>query len=458
MRFLSKFVEEMDEQDSIASGYVADSFEGVSSSFTEIEILRATEINVIARAKRYGRWWLLKGISSESACVVANEQRLRKEFELMVRLQHPNIVATSGLENVEGLGICIVMEWIEGKTLREVIDNDYKPLSRDERRRIFGELADAIEYSHKEGVVHRDIKPQNILITDNAHHVKLIDFGLSDTDSYTILKQPAGTPPYMSPGQSKLAVADVRNDIYSLGVLMSMMDLGSPYDAVARRCQMPSDGGYNSIAELRADLNRRISRRKQLRVYATVIALIGVVLGTVFFISKLAQPKAGEVDVEAIKADIVEGQQSLLDSLADVNRSFRDSISNDAATLSDNIFSKKSTAQPTKEIVTIIKDDNTNAVQHNIEISNAIDEGCALVDRVAKTTDFNHFLDTVTASRYLYSHPFFKRHPKEMRKYLSELPDEFTQQEKEQIRLKIKEYFDKNYYNRWENLTIQLPK
>ncbi|MBO7382356.1 MAG: hypothetical protein J6U03_03180, partial [Muribaculaceae bacterium] len=57
----------MNETDSIASGYVVDSFEGIGSSFTEIDVFRMTEINVIARAKRYGRWWLLKGVPKDAA-------------------------------------------------------------------------------------------------------------------------------------------------------------------------------------------------------------------------------------------------------------------------------------------------------------------------------------------------------------------------------------------------------
>ena len=108
----------MEEMDSNASGYVSDSFEGIGSSFTEIDVFRVTEINVIARAKRYGRWWLLKGIPSDAAGRALAEMRLRKEFELMIRLQHQNIVATSGMEDVEGLGPCIVMEWIATLSLQ----------------------------------------------------------------------------------------------------------------------------------------------------------------------------------------------------------------------------------------------------------------------------------------------------------------------------------------------------
>ena len=84
----------------------------------------------------------------------------------------------------------------------------------DTQKKIAEELMDAVGYLHSKGIVHRDLKPENILITRNGEHLKLIDFGLADSDSYAILKQPAGTSGYMSPEQKVTAVADVRNDIY----------------------------------------------------------------------------------------------------------------------------------------------------------------------------------------------------------------------------------------------------
>lgn len=66
-------------------------------------------------------------------------------------------------------------------------------------------------------VVHRDLKPGNVVITTNGHNAKILDFGLSDTDSYGILKQPAGTEEYMAPEQRCSHVPDCRNDLFSLG-------------------------------------------------------------------------------------------------------------------------------------------------------------------------------------------------------------------------------------------------
>ena len=223
-----------DEIDGSASGYIVDSFEGISLEFTDVEILNTSENNIVARAKRYGRWWLLKGLNNQVANEVAYQQRLRKELELMMQLQHPHIVAAVGLEKVKGIGNCIVMEYIDGVTLNKWLQQNH---SRKERRRIALEIVDAVKYIHSKGIVHRDLKPDNIIITTNGDNVKLIDFGLADTDSHAILKQPAGTIKYMSPEQLQTSVADVRNDIYSLGIIFKQMYLG--YNTLLKKCLSP---------------------------------------------------------------------------------------------------------------------------------------------------------------------------------------------------------------------------
>ena len=242
------------DNDSSASGYLEDSFEGISRTFTDVEILSTSEVNIVARAKRYGRWWLLKGLKKEISTQQVYRQRLRKELEILMELQHPGIANAIGLESVGGLGECIVMEYLDGMTLKKWLEYDH-PLKM--RRKVISELTEIVDYIHKKGVVHRDLKPENIMITRNDGRVKLIDFGLADTDSYTVLKQPAGTPRYMSPEQKQTAQADVRNDIYSLGVIMQQMELGHSYLYIINRCKAPIDYRFQNIEELQEALSRR---------------------------------------------------------------------------------------------------------------------------------------------------------------------------------------------------------
>ena len=242
------------EYDSSASGYLSDSFEGLSQVFTDVEILNTSEVNVVAKAKRYGRWWLLKGLQKDIANEAGYKQRLRKELEILIQLQHPNIVSAFALEMVDGLGLCIVMEYVEGSTLKECLHGKTQRLTR---QRIARELTEAVGYIHSKGIVHRDLKPENIIITHNGENVKLIDFGLADTDSHAVLKQPAGTPRYMSPEQMQNSVADVRNDIYSLGIIFQQMKLGLGYRSIIKRCILPIDRRYPNVQTLQKAVVRQ---------------------------------------------------------------------------------------------------------------------------------------------------------------------------------------------------------
>ena len=275
--------------DSSASGYLNDSFEGIEKVFTDVEILSTSEVNVVAKAKRYGRWWLLKGLAKEKAQEAGYQQRLRKEFELLMQLQHQNIVSAIGLESVEGLGECIVMEYVDGMTLKEWLTTSPNIINK---RKIAKELIDAVSYLHSKGIVHRDIKPENILITRNGEYVKLIDFGLADADSYAILKQPAGTAEYMSEEQKVTAVADVRNDIYSMGVIFDKMNIG--YTSIINRCKLPANKRYQNISELQKDFNEKSTQRKRYIVFG--IVLLVVILAGVIGQTASKDNEEGNVD------------------------------------------------------------------------------------------------------------------------------------------------------------------
>lgn len=188
---------------SSSSGFLVDAFEGVNDRFTSIEDKGTHGHNRLWRAKRYGRWFMLKGLGEAELGQMAYHEMLVKEFDIMSRLQHPGVVQAVNMEDVDGLGMCIVMEWVDGVTLKEWLQGD---TTRDERRQVASQLMDALAHIHQQGVVHRDIKPSNIMITNTGMAVKVIDFGLADTDQHAVLKQPAGTVSYMAPEQAASSV------------------------------------------------------------------------------------------------------------------------------------------------------------------------------------------------------------------------------------------------------------
>ncbi len=173
-------------------------------------------------ATRYGKRYILKCLKKDFLYTPIYQQALTKEFEIGLQLEHPYICRTIGLEQLPDLGPTIVMEYIDGENLQCIIDK--KTLTTDQARKITLQLMDALEYMHNKQIIHRDLKPSNIMITHTGQNVKVIDFGLSDSDTFFVLKLPAGTSGYIAPEQLMLgARSEPRADIYSLGMVIADM-------------------------------------------------------------------------------------------------------------------------------------------------------------------------------------------------------------------------------------------
>lgn len=200
----------------------------------------------MTRAKRHGRWWMLKGLKEQYRQDAVYRALLQKEYEITSQLQHPMVVSAFSLEEVEGLGLCIVMEWVDGVTLKEWLAQGKH--TKKQRRHVADMLLHALAYVHSRQTQHRDLKPSNIMLTHDGQHLKLIDFGLSDTESHAILKAPAGTEGYMAP--------DGPSDIYSLGCILRELHLGRLSCLVVGKCCSPLRRRYTDIPTIQRDLHR----------------------------------------------------------------------------------------------------------------------------------------------------------------------------------------------------------
>jgi TolB-like protein/Flp pilus assembly protein TadD len=201
----------------------------------------------LAQDLRYDRPVALKVLHPDLARSLGTERFLR-EIKLAARLQHPHILTV--LDSGEAAGrLWFTMPFVEGESLRERLERE-KQLPVEDAVRIAREAAEALDYAHRQSVIHRDVKPENILLTNDGHAL-VADFGIARalagdgtgeqrlTETGTTL----GTPAYMSPEQGAGARSlDARSDVYSLGCVLFEMLAGeppftgpTPQAAIARR-------------------------------------------------------------------------------------------------------------------------------------------------------------------------------------------------------------------------------
>jgi beta-lactam-binding protein with PASTA domain/predicted Ser/Thr protein kinase len=185
---------------------------------------------------RLGRTVAIKRLRVDLASDPTFQARFRREAQSVAGLNHPNIVAVydSGEEMAaDGTHVqpYIVMEYVPGRTLREVLDDGRKLLPERVLEIITGVLA-ALDYSHRAGIIHRDIKPANVMLTP-AGDVKVMDFGIAraiteGTSSVTQTQAVVGTAQYLSPEQARGETVDSRSDVYSAGCLLYELLVGRP--------------------------------------------------------------------------------------------------------------------------------------------------------------------------------------------------------------------------------------
>ncbi|HEV2218827.1 MAG TPA: protein kinase [Candidatus Dormibacteraeota bacterium] len=156
-------------------------------------------------------------------------QRFHREAATVASLNHPGIVRVYDFDE-EGPVLFIVMEWVEGRSMRSWLD-EYGRFSVDVSVDLLQQLLSAVSVAHDLGVIHRDIKPDNILIS-NRGKTKILDFGISklvdDKQRLTATGSMVGTPAYMAPEQVKGETVDARADIYSLGMILYELLHGEP--------------------------------------------------------------------------------------------------------------------------------------------------------------------------------------------------------------------------------------
>ena len=252
-------------------------FENNEDSKPELVYTSVNGYALIWKATIGGKSVCLKSLKPEFSGNPIYTRLLEKEYEIGSSINHPNINKTIDYRQFEGLGQCIVCEWIEGETLANILQKNQ--ITPPFARKIILELCDALDALHHAQIVHHDLKPSNIMLTHNGHNVKLIDFGFADTDSYEILKLAAGTPEYAAPEQIKGSTPQQSSDIYALGKVIDEIRLALKKDGhfwkdIAAKCTAPEiKDRIGNVASLKQLIFKKERLRRQLPIIISTVAL-----------------------------------------------------------------------------------------------------------------------------------------------------------------------------------------
>ncbi len=245
----------------------------INDSYSDIVLLREGAMSRLYRVSKAGKYLVIKTTKDNLAMQLA---MLKREYELSIKLEHYHLPHFYTYEANSPVGPGIVMEYIDGRNLSDFLAE--KP-SIDSRRRVFSQLLTVVAFIHKNGIIHNDLKPENILITRANDDVKLLDFGLSNTDAHYLTKNMGGTREYASPELlAQKEDLDARSDIYSLGKIMQLI-FPKNYKSYSSKClcENPNDR-WENVDQLIRSWNKSSHPG-----YFILIAIMAVMAAVMFF-------------------------------------------------------------------------------------------------------------------------------------------------------------------------------
>lgn len=207
----------------------------VDGRYRILQFLAGGAMGVVYRGERLqlGRQVAIKFLHAPFAGISDFAKRFEQEARAMSRLEHPHCVSVMDF-GISGSPY-IVMEYVTGTTLRDVMDEG--PMALPRASHLIRQLLAGLAHAHEQGIIHRDIKPANLMLTDHTgtgDHLRILDFGLAklaDSDQ-SMTSIVVGTPNYMSPEQASAAKLDARSDIYSSGIVLYELLTGcKPFQA-----------------------------------------------------------------------------------------------------------------------------------------------------------------------------------------------------------------------------------
>lgn len=282
----------------------------MNSDYCNFVELQSSGFFKLVVATRFGRKVMLKALKEEVKKTLKYKEILRKEFDILMSLNSDYIVnVITWEEAIAGIGSCIVMEYVDGQTLDKFLAHNP---TKKETLIVLEEMLKAVGYVHRKQIIHRDIKPTNIIVLSDGHHIKLIDFGLADSEAYENLKQPCGTEGYVS-AEQKCGVNDVRNDIYSIGCIMKEMRLGWQYQGIIKKCLSSLEKRPTSTMEL-LSMVESVSRRRAVGLKAMLFFSSFTIVGIFWYYYHVSQIQSYDNDMEQTVTTDTSDAEILLES------------------------------------------------------------------------------------------------------------------------------------------------
>lgn len=259
-----------------------------------------------------GKKVILKTLKPEFAQDEQCRQNLKKEYEFTSQLDNRFVRKALGYESIQGLGECIVFEFIDGKSLAEHVR--VGTLNEKQVKNVIVDICDGLNYMHRNGIIHCDLKPENIIITANDLRVKIIDIGLPETDYKTDHELLIKENEFIAPELFKGEEADPRSDVYSLGKIVEFIierNMLDQFSSVATHCtQFSREQRFDNILAVKSEITKSHSYMKLILL---AIALVIIGLAAYMYVPKIIEKSKAEKaarlavdfnhEIEKIKAE-----------------------------------------------------------------------------------------------------------------------------------------------------------
>lgn len=290
---------------------------------TDMQEIKTASIQQLTTGKDDGQDVLLVSLKEAYQSKPQYLRSLKKEFERCKDLDHQHLLKYLAMKDVDGLGTCLEMEWEPARSLQDFLKEGH---SEDEKKRVVGQIASALEYLHENGIVHGALDPAFIFITKKTDEVKVLNFRLRYADS---MSMPNSSLRFIAPEAKDGTVAlDARADVYSLGMIVKNMELGSEYDQVVDgSCSFGRSERYMSIEDfMEAFEHHRYNRKQETSsspVNRKMIGLVAVIAVLVVLAAVLLFSQSGKSNQQTASNDSTQvasnDQQQSTDSANNVS-------------------------------------------------------------------------------------------------------------------------------------------